>query len=75
MGRVGQGVLDIDTLDGTAHLMDMTWEDGVSSLVHETDALYSVECDPGLVSDGVDKREELKRILRSFVTSQEENQD
>jgi hypothetical protein len=66
--RVGDAILDISTLDGTAHSMVMRWEDGVASLDHETEVLHSVECGTSPSPDVVDEREELKRILRTIAT-------
>jgi hypothetical protein len=73
--RVGDAILDISTLDGTAGIMVMRWEDGVTSIDHETDVLSSVDCDTSPSSDGVDKRVELKRIFRTFATTSEEDVD
>lgn len=69
--RVGDAILDISTLDGTAHSMVMRWEDGVASLDHEMEVMVSVECNTSRSPDGVDAREELKRLLISFAVSQE----
>jgi len=72
ISTVSHLILDISTLDGTANNMDMIWEDGVCSLDHELSILNSVSCDKSMSPDGVDKREELKRILRKFATTPEE---
>ena len=69
--RVGNATLDIDTLDGTSSIMNMIWEGGETFVEHTTDSLFSVPCDKNLSPDGVDKREELKTLLKSFVTTPE----
>jgi len=73
--RVGDAILDISTLDGTAGIMVMRWEGGVASIDHDTDALFSVNCATSQSPDGVDKREELKRILKAFAATPEEDLD
>lgn len=73
MGRVGDAVLDFPTLDGTANFMEMRWEDGVTSVNHTTEDLISVDCDPDLSQDGLDKREELIRLLKAYSKTAEES--
>ena len=71
MSRVGDAVLDISTLDGTANFLEMNWENGVTSVTHFTDGLTSVECDVSSSQDGVDKRDELIRLLKEYTETTE----
>jgi len=73
--RVGDAILDISTLDGTAGIMVMRWEGDVTSITHETEVMFSVDCETNQSPGNVDKREELKTILRTFATKPEENLD
>lgn len=69
--RVGNTVLDFETLDGTAYFMEMNWENDVCSLDHYSFDITYVDCETGLSSGAVDKREELIRALRLYSTSSE----
>jgi hypothetical protein len=73
--RVGNAILDIDTLDGKANFMVMKWENEACSLEHYSMDVTSVPCDGSQSRDGVDKIEKLKTLLKSFVTTPEEKQD
>jgi hypothetical protein len=73
--RVGNTVLDFETLNGTSHFMDMTWENNTCTLDHYSFDVTYVDCESGLPSEAADKREELKRLLRIYSTKPEENRD
>jgi len=67
--RVGDATLDISTLSGTANFMAMVWENSASYIEHYSEGLTSVDCEEN--PDGVDKRDELKRFFRQYVTTLE----
>jgi len=69
---VSHVILDISTLNGTSNNMDMIWENGVCSLDHNSVILYSVSCGKSVSPDGVDKREELIRLLKKYSSTPEE---
>jgi hypothetical protein len=73
MSRVGDAVLDLSTLDGTANFLEMRWEAGVTSVNHYSEGLTSVDCDPDLPQDGLDMREELIRFLKTYSKTTEES--
>jgi hypothetical protein len=71
VSSLGNIVLDTSTLDGTSDLIHWRYEAGVIYVDHEAHDLFSTNCDMSLSEDGSDKREELKRILKEYVTSNE----
>lgn len=71
MARVAEAVLDLTTLNGTAYVMEMSWDGIVCSLNHYEMALTYVPCETDESSEGADKREELIRFLRRYSTTPE----
>jgi hypothetical protein len=70
--RVSNATLDLSTLDGTGHFMDMTWDGAEPFLDYYTIDLTYVDCGSDQSSDGVGKKEELIRFLRKYSSTPEE---
>jgi hypothetical protein len=75
VSSVGNIVLDISTLDGTSDMIHQRYEGGLIILGHEAHDLYSVSCDGSAAADGIDKREELKKLLKKYSTLSDEIQE
>jgi hypothetical protein len=73
--RIADATLDLSTLNGTAHFMEMAWAGGDPFLEYYSFDITYVDCGTGLPSDGVDKRDELIRFLSKYSTTPEENQE
>jgi hypothetical protein len=73
--RIATATLDLSTLDGMAYFIETICENGVVTHDNYSFSLSYVDCGSDQSSNGVDKREELIRFLRTFATTPEENLD
>ncbi len=75
VSSVGTVVLDMSTLNGRSDVIITRYEGGNVYIDLETHDLFYTSCDSGITSNGLDKREELKRILYQYTTTIEANSE